>query len=170
MVLPSSLGCADPEVLATSECFVSYPLEGLALRDDVVYWPMESYSGVTHQQLIKPSQLRRWPLKHSSMFSSRTPGCLLFQFLTLPCLYILSCLMFAKNNLHLFPFNSSIHGHYTRQNSNIHLYDHSFTLSLKAPQHSISQIYNKLLENIKGCLSNKSFKLHAIKLLTQKAY
>ncbi|KAG8231666.1 hypothetical protein J437_LFUL007440 [Ladona fulva] len=102
-----------------------------------------------------------------------TSGRPLFQFLkclTLPCLYILSCLMFAKNNLHLFPFNSSIHSHYTRQNSNIHLYDHSLALSLKAPQHSISQIYNKLPENIKGCLSNKSFKSHAINLLTQKAY
>jgi hypothetical protein len=103
----------------------------------------------------------------------RTPGKPLFsdiKILTLPSLYILTCVCFVHSNRQKFPANNSYHTYSTRSNNNIHVNQYSSSLCLNGPYHSSSKMFNMLPDKIKNISLHANFKRRVKNFLLKKCY
>lgn len=94
--------------------------------------------------------------------------------LPLPCLYILSILLFVKKNMlinaDLFRHNFNIHAHRTRQRNDLHVSSSSTSLYRNSLFHSGVALYNKLPLFIKNIKDIVPFKTAVKVLLMENCY
>ena len=97
------------------------------------------------------------------------PSFIKLSILTIPCQYILSCLIYAKKNVSHWSARGDIHGYHTRQISQLHLNFLRLKKSRVSTSYYAQTFYNKLPEIIKQLEESKYIK--TIKsLLLRKAY
>lgn len=70
--------------------------------------------------------------------------------LTLPCAYILECLLYFKQNEHQYVMHSQIHEHFTRNRNNIHLNFLRLTKSRNGTGYYSAKFYNALPASVKN--------------------
>lgn len=91
------------------------------------------------------------------------------QILTFPCLFILECVMYVKNNLNKFECHSDIHFYNTRNKSQLKPKFCRLTKSLKSPNHISLKFFNKLPEFVRELPLNQ-FKKTVKDFLLSKAF
>lgn len=74
--------------------------------------------------------------------------------LTVPSLYVYSCLLYVKRNLNQFAINSDIHSHNTRQKLNLRVHYHQYSNSMKNWYAMSTRLYNSLPSNVKELAFN----------------
>lgn len=89
--------------------------------------------------------------------------------LTLPCLYIYSCLVFIHSNQDLFQNEQHLHVYSTRFRTNLQYPIHRLKLYEQTPQYMGFRLYNKLPNCFKS-LSIANFKLKLRLFLIEKCY
>ena len=91
------------------------------------------------------------------------------QLLTLPSIYILHCLLYIKENLHLYTSNRTIHGFDTRHREDIH----SDFLRINKCRISVNYyapaMYNRLSMEVRG-LPYSEFKIRVSEILLSGAF
>ena len=90
--------------------------------------------------------------------------------LTLPSMFVLSCLVYIKENINLYNMHSEVHQYMTRNNNNICLKKCKFTSTQKNFETVAIKLYNSLPINYKNL--NTSSLLHKLKqiLITNPLY
>ena len=76
-----------------------------------------------------------------------------FKILTVPCLYIFSCIVFLKENDCHLETNSSIHTHDTRNKDALRNVKHKLNIFSKGPLYMGCKLYNNLPEALKSISS-----------------
>lgn len=90
--------------------------------------------------------------------------------LTLPCIYILQCLLDTKKNLTDFECNNTAHNYGTRFGSDLRTPKHKLALFEKGPRYWGHKLYNKLPGSIKHVKNTDAFKKSCKKMLQEKCY
>ena len=89
--------------------------------------------------------------------------------LTLPCVFILECLIYIKLNIDKFSTHSQIHAYQTRHRNNIYQNYLRLTRSRDGAGYYCSKFYNKLPDQIKS-LNFTAYKLTIKNYLKSKAF
>jgi len=87
--------------------------------------------------------------------------------LTVPCIYILRCLMFVKNNYQNLMNQQHEHNYNTRYNTNFQYPRHRLTLVQKTPQYFGRKLFNKLPQHLENIIKEDCFKNKLDFLLTK---
>lgn len=90
--------------------------------------------------------------------------------LTVPSIYILRCLVFARSNLERYETNGSYHNHNTRHCGQLKIPLHRTEKFKQSPIYNTITLYNKLPGIYKNVNSEKVFHGKVKKLLVEKAF
>lgn len=93
----------------------------------------------------------------------------LFGVLTLPCLYILQCLIFVHKNISKFTFRNEVHDLDTRSRNNLHVTFHRLSKTKNGTNYWGAHFYNKLPMHIRS-LNSLEFKKSVKTFLINKCY
>lgn len=90
--------------------------------------------------------------------------------LTLVCIYIYKCAIFAYDHKTFFCTNSQNHKYETRNGECFRVPLHRTSGYEKAPHYACISIYNRLPQQIKDCNNRNMFKCKLRQLLVDKCY
>lgn len=89
--------------------------------------------------------------------------------LTLPCIFILQLLIYAKSQLHDIPTLNNYHSYNTRNELILEVPNHRLSLYEKSPYYLAIKAYNKLPNSFKD-LELTKYKIHIRNMLYNKNY
>lgn len=89
--------------------------------------------------------------------------------LTFPCIYILKCLLYAKQNIGRFVKNSHFHSYSTRFGDSVSVITHSSSKFEKSPDYASCRLFNHLPLSLRQSQFG-DFKKAVKLLLTRGAY
>lgn len=153
------------EIPLDSLLTVYYSLVYSHLSYNVILW---GYSVNSSRIFIAQKRIVRTMFNLPPRESCR-PYFIFHKILTFPCIYILRCLLFIKNNIAHLRKNSSFHNYGTRNANFLSIPTHKTTKYKESPTYQGIRFYNHLPQNIQN-LEYRPFKTHVTQLLLLKCY
>jgi exonuclease III len=133
----------------------------------IIFWGNSSYSKKVF--LIQKKSIRI--ITNSKPKDSCRKLFINLKIMTMYSQYIYSTVLHTVSNKHLFTFNSEIHKHRTRYNSDLHLPIANLTKYTEGPYFSAIKIFNHLPDYIKSLVSEqKRFKYALKEFLLQHSF
>ena len=110
-----------------------------------------------HTSAISLFKLQKRTLRLMYGVSSTTSFFIQSGILTLPCMFVLACLLYMKSNVNNFTTCNTLHKYPTRHNTDLYLNKCNFTLTQKSFLNQSLKFYNFLPVDVRN-LSPKVFK------------